>query len=149
MKNFRSAFTVIELIFVIVILGILAGVAIPRLMGNRDDATIAKLRGDVASIRSGLSLKRSADMMRGVTTWPEKLDDGSGKALFGDVLQTPIYEKVKTGWSRVSGQQNKYQACIKEKLCTTFTYYPKKEGNNKAGTFDCNHDDTACKKIAE
>ena len=35
----KKAFTMIELIFVIVIIGILASVAIPKLVANRDDAT--------------------------------------------------------------------------------------------------------------
>ena len=38
----KKAFTMIELIFVIVILGILASVAIPKLSATRDDAMIAK-----------------------------------------------------------------------------------------------------------
>lgn len=40
----KKAFTMIELIFVIVILGILASVAIPRLMATRDDAAQAAIR---------------------------------------------------------------------------------------------------------
>ena len=38
MKTSTNAFTMIELIFVIVILGILASVAIPKLAATRDDA---------------------------------------------------------------------------------------------------------------
>jgi len=38
----RKAFTMIELIFVIVIIGILASIAIPRLATTRDDAIISK-----------------------------------------------------------------------------------------------------------
>jgi len=38
MKTTRSGFTMIELIFVIVIIGILSSVAIPKLAASRDDA---------------------------------------------------------------------------------------------------------------
>ena len=48
----KKGFTMIELIFVIVILGILASVAIPRLAGTRTDAEISAL---VANIRTLIS----------------------------------------------------------------------------------------------
>ncbi len=43
----KKAFTMIELIFVIVILGILAGVAVPKLLATRDDAEIASSLHDI------------------------------------------------------------------------------------------------------
>ena len=50
----KSAFTMIELIFVIVILGILATVAIPKLASLEDDAIVAKEKSGIASARSGV-----------------------------------------------------------------------------------------------
>lgn len=41
--NSRKAFTMVELIFVIVIIGILAAIAIPKLAATRDDAEISKI----------------------------------------------------------------------------------------------------------
>ena len=48
----KKGYTMIDLIFVIVILGILASVAIPRLAGTRTDAEIS---ATVANIRTLIS----------------------------------------------------------------------------------------------
>ena len=51
----RKGFTMIELIFVIVILGVLASVAIPRLAATRDDAEIAKAATNITTAISDIT----------------------------------------------------------------------------------------------
>ncbi len=55
----------IELVFVVVIIGILAAVAIPRLSATRDDAVITKARTTIASIRNALAMERQKRILRG------------------------------------------------------------------------------------
>ena len=50
----KKAFTMIELIFVIVILGILAAVAIPKLNATRDDAELAKANTNLTTLMSDI-----------------------------------------------------------------------------------------------
>ena len=154
----KHAFTMIELVFVIVVLGILAGVAVPKLAATRDDATIAKMRGDIAAIRSGLSLVRSENMMRGVSTWPA-LEGSDEATLFDGVLQQPIYPMKtggRNGWTLVAEGSNNatstYTANVAGKS-TTFNYYPTSalataKGKN-VGSFDCDHRDDLCQVLAQ
>ncbi|MDX1808889.1 MAG: prepilin-type N-terminal cleavage/methylation domain-containing protein [Sulfurospirillaceae bacterium] len=50
----KKGFTMIELIFVIVILGILAAVAIPRLAATRDDAKLAAVKTDIGTFMNAI-----------------------------------------------------------------------------------------------
>jgi len=107
----KSAFTMIELVFVIVILGILASVAIPKLTATRTDAEIAKLRSELASIRSAIINERQSRMMSGDFAYIVLLDDTDGdesdsQPLFGNILDYPIYSK-QSGWVKTADDSKK------------------------------------------
>ena len=52
----QAGFTLIELMVVIIILGVLAGLIIPRVMGRPDEARQAKAKIQIESIESALKL---------------------------------------------------------------------------------------------
>ncbi|MCK4704016.1 MAG: type II secretion system major pseudopilin GspG, partial [Gammaproteobacteria bacterium] len=54
----QKGFTLIELMVVIVILGILAGVVVPRIMDNPDKARHAKAKHDITALGSALDVYR-------------------------------------------------------------------------------------------
>jgi general secretion pathway protein G len=55
-QNMQAGFTLIELMVVIIILGVLAGLIIPRVMGRPDEARQAKAKIQIESIESALKL---------------------------------------------------------------------------------------------
>lgn len=137
----RNAFTMMELIFVIVVIGILASIAIPRLAATRDDAQIAKGRSDVASIRSAIVSERQGRLLRGDSSYINHLDHAAGvgenETLFDNngsasntILMYGVTSQNANGhWMKTNTDTYTYQI-MGEPI--TFTY------SQSRGTFDCN-----------
>ena len=66
----RSGFSMIELVFVIVILGVLAAVAVPRFVATRTDAQVATARSDLASVQKAIVAKVFADNIDATASKP-------------------------------------------------------------------------------
>ncbi len=146
MSYTRKAFTMIELVFVIVILGILSSIAVSKMSVTRGDAVIVKGKGQVSAIRSAITLVRSKNMMRGMTNGgnPTHLDaltsttSSDGDKLFDydsnasdsskKILDYPILSKSKDGWRKVAADKYIFNAINTD---VNFTYV------STTGSFDC------------
>jgi len=57
-RKHQAGFTLIEIMVVIVIIGILASVVVPRVMDNPDKARAAKAKHDIQALESALDVYR-------------------------------------------------------------------------------------------
>lgn len=85
-----KGFTLVEIMVVVVIMGILAALVVPKMMGRTDDARILAAKQDIATIMQGLKLYR-LDNQRYPTT-------GQGlQALISIPTSSPIPANWKSG----------------------------------------------------
>lgn len=141
MKRTR-AFTVIELIFVIVVLGILASVALPRFGAVREQADIAKGKGDVATIRAGIVNERQTRLIRGDASWITAANLDTAVGLFGGVLTTPMSESTTSGhWDNPDGNGDGVYNYYVGSTATQFDY------NATSGSFGCTANTAKCNEL--
>lgn len=86
----RLGFTMIELVFIIVILGILAAVAVPKMIMSRDDACYAKLRANLSEAQSDISREATKQFMKGNT-----LGEAQLKTILQDTLGADSNNKCR------------------------------------------------------
>ncbi len=78
----KKAFTMVELIFVIVVIGILTAIAAPKFAATRDDATITKAIATIGSVRSALATERQKRILRGDFTPIDSLNSTGANVAF-------------------------------------------------------------------
>ena len=88
LKNKKKAFTMVELIFVIVIIGILASIAIPRLAATRDDAEIVRAKVLIREIRQSMITTTLVGKVSNITAL------GGGTNVFGTFKSGPSYTET-------------------------------------------------------
>ncbi len=97
----RNAFTMIELVFVIIVIGILSAIVIPKFTATREDAQISKGRADISSIRSAIITERQSRLITGDSSFITGLKI-NGTKLFDGVLTYGITDNASAGhWTSI------------------------------------------------
>jgi len=146
----------IELVFVIVVIGILAMIAIPKFSATRDDALITKAKTTVASVRSAISSEVQRRILAGNYTPINDLGgvvNGHNQPIFD------YFDSNNTG-SRVleyppnSCKDTNAKACWMRSATTDYKYiFPNAIGGDATfrvqnNRFDCvSADKTKCRLL--
>ena len=119
-NNNKKAFTMLELTFVIVVLGILAAIAIPKLAVTRDDAIEAKVKKQINAIRTSIENLKQARIQKvggmensrqGTLTLYYDYQPWKGESYLNAKHQV-IMEDVDTFRFRSVGDLIKVQLCV-------------------------------------
>ncbi|EOG1062572.1 type II secretion system protein [Campylobacter coli] len=128
----KKAFTLLELVFVILILGILASLSFSFVNQNKNDAKLLKLKIDYEMLNSALSLMRTQTELKQISSFSPNLDEAKintqKEKLFYcqtsqnctySLLHTPIYSSFNA-WMKTA--PNRYRFFLNTKEWVDFFY---------------------------
>lgn len=143
MKIFREdgirAFSLIEIIFAILIIGIISTIAIPKLFETSKSSAFVKLSSDVATIQNGLKLMQDKNQMKNDITILHSLDNDDVN-LFSAILENPIRTSSSyPSWSKQNN--NSYLFHFDASTTLEFIY------DSQNITFTCDKNLELCQKV--
>jgi len=156
----QKAFTMVELVFVIVVIGILSAIALPRFSSTADEAYITKAQSSLASVRAALATERQRRILRGDTTDITDLSLSSAGAATSNAFDhfsadgDGVYTEVLM--YSVKKCNGALRACWHKVDATHYEYRFPKSGDGEAkfvltsnNRLDCDSDATDCLKITQ
>ncbi|MBY0307314.1 MAG: type II secretion system GspH family protein [Phycisphaerales bacterium] len=138
-RNNRRAFTLVELIAVIVVLAILAGVAIPKYFDYTDRARTSSVLGTVGNIRSALASYMANQSVIGTPAYPTLVQLTTAGTVLQDALPRNPYNNANS----VRAASSAAEATSRTVSGTEgWVYYFDNSANPPTATFWCNSSTT-------
>jgi len=126
----KKSFTLLELVFIIIVLGVIATIAIPKFVDNLHSTNKVKLRSDISMIRANILEYYNNQLFKSSTSsYPKTLE----------VILNNLH--IKDQWL-INGDI--YEIKLNQTNKIEFLY------NNNTGKFDCtNTAQKICKEITQ
>lgn len=150
----KKAFSLLEIIVVVLIVGLLGAFAINKFFYSIDKSNNFKIKSDVALINNAINKTYSNQVLLGNSTFTlDRLDDASiniaGESLFVgyneyillDVVILSSSEDKKEIGKWIKNSQTTYKAYLSKDKVITFEF------DNNKGTFACKKSDEVCKEF--
>lgn len=148
----KKSFSLLETIFVIVLISIIALIAFPKLFLNITNTTLVKVKSDVSLIRNAIVQNRNQNIISGKGEAyisqldSAKIDTDNEKLFIGvendSLLEYPVISTSKNNreigkWIKASTYD--YEIYINKVESIKFIY------DVQSGTFDCDYEQDSCK----
>lgn len=139
--HLRRAFTLLEVMIVVVILGILAAIVVPQFSSATDDAKASALRSGLAGVRASIAGFRANAILAGTNPYPTLAElTAEGTVLQGGLPENP-YNK-RTSVQAVSRAQADARAVVNEST-VGWNYFADNAATPPIAIFYANSDDSA------
>lgn len=149
----RAAFSLIELVFIIVIISILTVVALPRLSTTRDDATLTQAKMTLMAVRNAISIEKQKRMLRNDFSDITQISSGYGyhRAIF-DSFDIEENEALVLNYALYACKTPNAKGCWVADSHTHYRYIMPIEGSVvfrlQHNRFTCDESHTLCRELS-